>query len=313
MPIESWSDVVFMLELLAQSIVTGIFMGSVFALMSVGLGLIFGLMRVMNFAQPDFMMLGMYAAFYFISLIGGVAVAGPFLTPLIGALSAAIAVGLVGYGVHRLLLSRVIGGRRGGQDAQVMLTLGISLLIQNGALMVFGATPHTIRISISSEAWNLGFLFFNKGNVLASVVAIVMTVALHLFMTRTRTGKSMRAAADNPEAAIYMGISVEWVHRLGFALGIGLTAAAGALIATYTPFQPYTGVDFLIIMYASVVLGGLGSISSAFWGGMTIGLLQQVSTVFLPIQLQNMVVFVAFLLIVLVRPQGLFGRVSERI
>jgi branched-chain amino acid transport system permease protein len=313
MVMETWSDALFMLELLAQSLVTGIFMGGVFALMSVGLGLIFGLMRMMNFAQPDFMMLGMYAAFYCILLIGGPAVAGPFLTPLIGAAAAAIAVALVGWLVHRFLMSRVIGTAGGGQDAQVIMTLGISMVLQNGALLLFGADTHTIRTPLSSQAWTLSFLFFNKGKVLAFLVSIVLTVGLSLFMTRTRTGKAMRAAADHPEAAVYMGISVARVHRLGFAIGIGLTAAAGGLIATYMPFHPYVGIDFLILMYAAVVLGGLGSISAAFWGGMTIGLLQQVSTVFLPIQLQNMVVFVAFLLIVLMRPQGLFGRVSERI
>lgn len=311
--LENWDDVLFLLQLLGQAIVTGVLMGGVFALMSVGLSLIFGLMKVMNFAQPDFMMLGMYVAFGVTSLIGGIAFAGTFGTPLIAAASAAIVIGLFGSLLHRLLLSRVIGASRGGQDAQVILTLGISMVLQNGALLLFGANPHTIRTPLSSQAWSVSFLFFNQGKVLAFAVAIALTWALHLFMTRTHLGKAMRAAADNPEAAVYMGISVARVHRLGFAIGIALTAAAGGLIATYTPFHPYIGLDFLILMYASVVLGGLGSVSAAFWGGMTIGLLQQVSTVFLPIQLQNMVVFVAFLLIVLARPQGLFGRVSERI
>ncbi len=310
---DTWNDIAFMLELLAQALVTGIFMGGVYALMSVGLGLIFGLMKVINFAQPDFMMLGMYGAFFCITFVGGMGFAGPFLTPLLAALVAALAVGLFGWLIHRGLMSRVLSESQGGQDAQVMMTLGLSLILQNGALLLFGANPHTIQTPLSSEAWSLDFLFFNKGKALSFGVAIALTVILQLFMTRTRTGKSMRAAADNPEAAVYMGIDVTFVHRLGFAIGIAITAAAGALIANYTPFQPYIGMDFLILMFASVVLGGLGSISGAFWGGMTIGMMQQLSTVFLPIQLQNMVVFVAFLLIVLIRPQGLFGRVSERI
>ncbi len=309
----SWDEVSFTLELLAQAIVSGILIGGVYALMSVGLGLIFGLMRVINFAQPDFMMLGMYAAFFAIAAVGGMAFAGPVVTTLLGALVAAAVVGLLGWGVHRALLSHVLSEKQGGQDAQVMMTLGISLLLQNGGRMVFGADPLTIRTPLSSQAWSWDFLLINQGKAMAFAVAIVLTIGLQLFMSRTLTGKSMRAAADNPEAAVYMGVNVGRVHRIGFGLGIAMTAAAGALIATSTPFQPYIGLDFLILMYASVVLGGLGSITGAFWGGMTIGLLQQVSTVFLPIQLQNMVVFVAFLLIVLVRPQGLFGRVSERI
>ncbi len=133
-----------------------------------------------------------------------------------------------------------------------------------------------------------------------------------MFISRTRLGKSLRAAADNPEAAVYMGIDVDRAHRIAFALGTGVTAIAGGLVATYYPFQPYVGLEFVIIMYAGVVLGGMGSIMGAFWGGMTIGLVQQLSTLVMPIQLQNMAIFVVFLLIVLLRPQGLFGRSAER-
>lgn len=308
----NWSDFLFTLELLMQAVVTGLLIGGIFALMSVGLGLIFGLMRVINFAQPDFMMLGMYAAFFFVAWLGGVGVLGVYASPLVAAVVSALAVGLFGWLVHYFLVGKVTGAR-GGHDAQIMMTLGVALLLQNGALIVFGADPHTIKSPLSAQAWVFGFIFVNKAKAVACLVAVILTLGLHAFMTRTMTGKALRAAADNPEAATYMGIDVDRAHRLGFALGVGLTGAAGALIATYHPFHPYIGLDFLILMYASVVLGGLGSISGAFWGGMTIGMIQQVSTVFIPIQLQNMVVFLAFLLIVLVRPNGLFGRVSERV
>ncbi|HUJ73282.1 MAG TPA: branched-chain amino acid ABC transporter permease, partial [bacterium] len=120
------------------------------------------------------------------------------------------------------------------------------------------------------------------------------------------------AAADNVDAAIYMGVDVNRVYRLAFSIGIALTAVAGGLVAMYYPFQPYVGLEFVIIMYTGVVLGGMGSILGAFWGGMTIGLVQQLSTLVLPIQLQNTAIFVVFLVIVMFRPQGLFGRIAER-
>jgi branched-chain amino acid transport system permease protein len=123
----------------------------------------------------------------------------------------------------------------------------------------------------------------------------------------------LRAAADNPEAATYMGIHVGRAHRLAFAIGAAVTAVAGGLVATYYPFQPYIGIEFVIVMYAGVVLGGMGSVAGAFWGGVTIGLVQQLSTLVLPNQLQNAAIFVAFLLIILLRPQGLFGRNVERV
>jgi branched-chain amino acid transport system permease protein len=135
---------------------------------------------------------------------------------------------------------------------------------------------------------------------------------LYSFISRSRTGKMLRAAADNAEAAIYMGIDVERAHRIAFALGCAVTALAGGLVATYYPFQPYVGLEFVIIMYTGVVLGGMGSIAGAFWGGLTIGLVQQLSTLFLPMQLQNAAIFAVFLLVVLVRPEGFFGRNVER-
>jgi branched-chain amino acid transport system permease protein len=144
------------------------------------------------------------------------------------------------------------------------------------------------------------------------VLSVVVAVALLTFINRTRIGKELRAAADNPEAATYMGIDVERAHRIAFGLGGAVTAVAGGLVATYYPFQPYVGLEFVIIMYAGVVLGGMGSIGGAFWGGLTIGLVQQLSTLVLPVQLQNTAIFVVFLLIMMFRPDGLFGRNVER-
>ena len=142
-------------------------------------------------------------------------------------------------------------------------------------------------------------------------VALV-SVGLYLFLSRSRLGKAIRAAADNPIAAAYVGVDVDRSHRLAFGIGVGITAVAGGLIASSQSFQPYIGFDFVITMYAGVVLGGLGSILGAFWGGMTIGLVQQLSTLVLPFQLQNTAIFVVFLLIVFFRPRGMFGRAVER-
>jgi branched-chain amino acid transport system permease protein len=141
---------------------------------------------------------------------------------------------------------------------------------------------------------------------------VTVAIALFLFIKRTRIGKMLRAAADNPEAAIYMGIDVAQAHGIAFGLGCAITALTGGLVATYYPFQPYVGLDFVIIMYAGVVLGGMGSIGGAFWGGLTIGLVQQLSTLVLPVQLQNTAIFGVFLLIMMLRPEGLFGRNVER-
>jgi len=192
--------------------------------------------------------------------------------------------------------------------------------LENGGLILFGSTPISVRTPLSIRAFEIPLLydrdaelFLNQQRIVVCIVSIVVGVALYWFINRSRIGKTLRAAADNPEAATYMGIDVDRAHRLAFGIGTGITALAGGLVATYNPFQPYIGLQFVIIMYAGVVLGGMGSLLGAFWGGMTIGLVQQLSTLVLPTQLQNAAIFVVFLVVVLVRPQGLFGRATERL
>jgi len=213
---------------------------------------------------------------------------------------------------------RTAGSIDDGHFGQLIVTLGISLILQNGGMIVFGSTPVTVRTPLSSSAFQLGpiygdaTVFLNKAKLVACAVAIATALALYFVMEFTRIGKALRAAADNPTAATYMGIDVDKYYRTAFGLGSGITAIAGGLMATYLSFGSFIGFDYVIIMYSGVVLGGIGSIMGAFWGGLTVGFVQQVSALVLPPQLQNAAIFIVFLLIVLLRPQGLFGRSAER-
>jgi branched-chain amino acid transport system permease protein len=312
------------LENFLQALVAGLLTGSIYGLMCVGLSLIFGVMRVINFAHGDFMMLGMYVAYYAFGLLGVHAIFGATLGPYVAALLAGPVIFLAGVLVHRLLISQVTGMRGStlqseGHYAQLILTLGIALILQNGGLYLFGSTPVSIATPLASNAWELGPLygdrveiFVNQGQTVAAAIALVVVVVFVMIMSRSRLGKSLRAAADNPEAATYMGIDVARSHRLAFGFGVAITAIGGGLLASGISFQPYVGLEYVIVMYAGVVLGGLGSVSGAFLGGLTIGLVQQMSTLFLPNQLQNTAIFVVFLFIVLLRPQGLFGTAMRR-
>lgn len=306
-----------------QALVAGVLSGSLYGLMCVGLALIFGIMRVINFAQGEFLMLGMYLTLYIVTALGLSVWVGPYVAPYVGAVLAGLALYAGGYLLHRYLVSRVTGIRAVGAEgeghyAQLILTLGISLVLQNGGLILFGSTPQSLRTPLSASAWEIALpfgdasIFVNQARAVASLISIAAAIALFWFISRSRLGKALRAAADNPEAATYMGIDVDRSHRIAFGIGAGVTAVAGGLVATYYPFQPYVGLEFVIIMYAGVVLGGMGSILGAFWGGMTIGLVQQMSSLALSVQLQNVAIFVVFLLIVLLRPQGLYGRSVER-
>jgi branched-chain amino acid transport system permease protein len=301
------------LETVVQTLVAGLLIGGIYALISVGLALIFGIMRVVNFAQGEFMMLGMYFVFYMFTAWGIFAVFGVVLGPILAALAAGPVLFALGWFIHRLIIGRVSGSRRGGHDAQLLVTLGISLILQNLGLIVFGATPVAVLTPLSSQALAVGPILINEARAVACVLAIVLTILLTLFLNRTRQGKQLRAAADSPEAATYVGIDVSRAHALAFSIGIALTAIAGGLVATYYPLQPYVGQDFVIIMFVAVVLGGLGSISGAFWGGLILGLVQQLANLVIDPQLQNVVIFVLFLLVLYVRPQGLLGRLSIRV
>jgi len=221
--------------------------------------------------------------------------------------------------VGRVSGTRISGSTDGGHTAQLILTLGISLVLQNGGLMLFGSTPTSIANAMSGKSWQLGPLwgndidvFVNQARGWSALLALAALGGTMLLLMHTGVGRRLRAAADNPMAALYVGIDVDAAHRTAFGIGLALTAIAGVSLATFYPFQPYTGFDFVIIMYAGVVLGGMGSIGGAFLGGLIIGLVQQLSTLVLPSQLQNTAIFVIFLLILLVRPQGLFGRGVER-
>ena len=307
-----------------QALMAGLLTGANYGLMCVGLSLIFGVMRVINFAQGDFMMLGMYAAYYLFALFGVNMMFGATVAPYLAALAAGPVIFLLGILIHKFLISKVTGVRGSsleadGHYAQLILTLGIALIMQNGGLYLFGSSPVTIQTPLSSSAWEVGPLigdslsmFVNQGQAIAALIAVAVVLLFVLVMGRSRMGKSLRAAADNPEAAIYMGIDVDRAYRLAFGFGVAITAIGGGLLASSYPFQPYVGIDSVIVMYAGVVLGGMGSVGGAFFGGLVIGLIQQISTLFLPNQLQNTAIFVVFLLIILLRPQGLFGKTARR-
>jgi branched-chain amino acid transport system permease protein len=316
-------DIESLIENVANALTAGITIGCIYGLMCIGLGLIFGIMKVVNFAQGELLMLGMFASLYLVTGGGVLAFLGPYIGPFVGAILAGPIVFVVGALLHKLLISRVSGLKTAGSIddghfGQLIVTLGISLILQNGGMIVFGSTPFTVRTPLSSSAIevSLGYgdatVFLNKAKLIACGVAILTALALYFTMEFTRIGKALRAAADNSTAATYMGIDVDKYYRMSFGMGCGITAIAGGLMATYLSFGPFVGFDYVIIMYSGVVLGGIGSIMGAFWGGLTVGFVQQFSALVLPPQLQNAMIFIVFLLIVLLRPQGLFGRSAER-
>jgi branched-chain amino acid transport system permease protein len=284
------------LTTILQAIVGGLLLGGIYALLAAGLTLIFGVMRVINFAQAEFMMVGMFATYVLATGLG--------IDPLLLALPIGGILALLGMVLAQGLLERV---PRGDHNAQLILTLGVSLVLQNLMLVVFGPTPRPVVRPYTNSYWTPFDLFINEARIFACLASLVIMVALYLFLTRTWTGRAMRATADDPVAAGGVGINVRRTHVLAFMVGTGLAGVAGTLIVTFTAAAPSIGNDFIIIMFLAIVLGGLGSVAGATLGAFVVGLVQSISGLLLPLQLQNVMLFVVFVLILLVRPQGLFG------
>ena len=312
-------------EAVLQTAIAGVMAGTLYGLMACGVGLIFGVMRVVNFAQGEFLMLGMYGAVFTAALIAPLGLFSVTTGAYIAVLLTGAPIFLLGVVIHRVVLSRstglrAVGAEGEGHYTQMILTLGISLILQNLALAWFTAVPRQNRTPISDKAWMLEpipgmdtAVFINQGQAVSCVVAITLVVGIYFAFSRTSLGKALRAAADNPIAATYVGIKVERAHRVAFGFGVAITAVAGGLVAIYYPFQPYVGVQFLIIMYAAVVLGGLGSILGAFWGGLIIGIVQQISALFMPIELQSAAIFIVLVVTLFVKPDGIFGTNVDRV
>lgn len=279
-----------------QAVLTGLMQGGVYALLSIGLTIIFGVLGIINFAHAEFMMLGMYAAM--------VLFLGFSISPILAFFLLIPVFIVVGGVVQRLLIDPILDEQ---EETQLILTFGILLILQSGALVLFGSSPQTMDIYYSTHAFRLGPFAVNQAKAIAFVFAIAAALATFAFLRYTEFGRSIRATANNSAAAEYAGIDVQRVYMAAFGLGIALTAAAGALLVMYYPVSPTVGFRFIVLMFVVVVLGGLGSVKGALMAGLLIGVIENLSSIWLPLELQPAVVFVLFLAVVLFRPQGLFG------
>ena len=287
---------------IVQSLLTGLMQGGVYALISIGLTLIFGVMGIINFAQADFMMLGMYGS---LVIVGALTI-----NPLIVFFLLIPVFLLLGGAVQKTLINHIIDEQ---EDAQLILTFGILLILENGALAVFGPSPESLTVSYSVTAIPIGPFTINQAKAIAFIFALGLAGTMFLFLRYTEFGRAMRATANNHDVASYSGINVGNMYTAAFALGIMLTACAGSLLIMYYPASPTVGFDFILLMFVVVVLGGLGSIKGALVAGLLIGVIEQVSVIWLPLEIQPGVVFVLFLIVLLVKPEGLYGEATREV
>jgi branched-chain amino acid transport system permease protein len=285
--------------ILLQVIVGGLLMGAVYALFSSGLTLIWGMMNVINFAHGDFVMLGMYVAFWTYVLLGG----GPLaFGPL-----AALALFVLGVVVYFALIRHIM---QGPMLAQILGTFGLALLLRYAAFWAFSANFVTLPATLIGGTLNVGGILLPLPRLVAGVVALALTIGMHLLLTRTALGSQLLAVAEDRNAAMLMGIRPDRMQALAWGLAAAATGVAGALIATFFYISPTVGEQLAIVAFVTVALGGFGSVPGAMVAGLLIGLIEALSAYLIGAVYKDIVVYGLFVAVLWLRPQGLFGKAA---
>lgn len=286
-----------MAALLLQTLLSGVVVGLVYALVAVGLTLIFGVMDIVNFAHGEFLMLGMYASFWGWALFK--------LDPLITLPFTALALFAAGVLVYRLVIRRITDAP---MLSQIFATFGLMILFRGLAQYLWKPDFRSVDQTLVSGTVALGGLQLGLPQVVAAAGAVVTTAALWWFLRSTRLGAALEATAADKEAAALMGIDAQRMFALAWGLGAACAGVAGALLSTYYPIFPEVGSTFILIAFVLVALGGFGSVAGAFWAGILVGVVEVVGGFLWNPAYKLVLVLALYLIVVWVRPQGLLGR-----
>ena len=285
------------MSLFLQSALSGILVGGVYALIGIGLTMIFGVMRVINFAHGDLLMLGMYLTWALFNAFG--------LDPYVSLVVTAPLMFLWGALLQKVFINRVLGAL---PQNQILLTIGLGLIMSNAVMLIATSDYRILTTSYSSSSFDLFGLSVSLPLLYSFLVTAAITATLFWFLSKTDTGQAIRATAQDRDAAQLMGINVRSMSVLAMGLGTALAGIAGALLAPTYYIFPQVGGPFTLKAFVVVVLGGMGSIVGATLGGVLIGVTESLSAVYIASGLKELVVYVLFLLVLLFKPAGLLGK-----
>ncbi|MDR3578860.1 MAG: branched-chain amino acid ABC transporter permease [Oryzomonas sp.] len=280
-----------------QSLISGILIGGVYALIGIGMTIIFGVMRVINFAHGDLLMLGMYGTFYLFTLFN--------IDPFISIVVIIPLMFLYGGFLQKMFINRILGTL---PQNQILLTIGLGLVMSNSVMLAFTSDYKILSTSYSSSSFDILGISISTPLLISFAITAVITVALYWFLLKTDTGQAIRATAQDREAAQLMGINVKRMSIIAFGLGASLAGAAGALISPTYYIFPQVGSTFTLKAFVITVLGGMGSIVGATLSGILIGVAESIGGVYFGAGWKEVVVFVLFLLVLLLKPSGLMGK-----
>lgn len=283
--------------MLISQLINGMVLGSVYALLSLGLTMIFGILGIVNFAQGELYMLGAFVG-YFLIVVQKV----PFLLALL--------ISMLVMGVFGLLIERFpfrpIQGK--ADESMILATVGLSVFLMNGAILLFGADPRRVETPFSDVFVHLGTFSISMQRILVFTVTVVLIILLTFFIRKTRMGKAMRACQQDLNAARIVGIDTKRVSMVTCFIGSALAAAAGVLIAPLFLVTPVMGLKVIAKAFVIVILGGLGNVAGAIMGGFIIGIAENLTAGFISSDLKDIIPFTILILILLLRPEGIFGK-----
>ena len=284
-------------DLVANVVIAGVLTGLVYGLMALGLSVIFGVVRVVNFAHGEMMTIAMYATTILFAALK--------LDPFLAALPVAAAFFVFGYGLQKALINPFITRP---EHSQFMLLVAVAIIMVNGLLMAFGPDARNVQVDYQLESFEIGKLLIDKARLYAAGAAVLTAAGLFLFFKKTLTGKAIRACADNYLGAKVVGLDVKHLYALTFGLGAICVAVAGCAMVVLVDVTPGLGPYYTLLAFVIVIVGGLGSMGGALLGGVLIGVSEALAGLFIVPSAKSMFSFGLLILVLLLRPQGLLGR-----
>ena len=280
-----------------QVLYEGLTMGTIYALLAMGIALIWGVMNILSFSQGEFMMVAMYITYFFFTMFG--------FDPLVSMPFVIVIMFFFGVIIYKLIIARAL---KGPILSQRLVTFALGLVLTNGMILIAGGQTKSIGTKLISGSIDLGIVTLGKEKLVLVVTSIIVTVLLFWFMDHTKIGKGIRATSQDKEAAELIGINTQTAYTIAFGISAAIAGAGGCAMTYYYYFTPSIGTNFMIFGFIAVCLGGFGSISGAFIGGMIMGLVDLFAGTYLSVSFKYLAVSVVFMLIVTFKPKGLFGR-----
>jgi branched-chain amino acid transport system permease protein len=284
------------LNIFIEAFIGGLLTGGIYGVIALGLTLIFGILRVINFAHGEFLMIGMYISYFSCTILG--------INPYLSLLIVIPIVFLLGVLCEILLIKPVLNSP---EEIQILLTFGLVLVFQNLALLFWTSDLRNLSSPLAFKLINISGISLRLTTVIAFLISITLSIFLYIFLKKTDFGKAIRACSEQKEGALFCGLKINKIYCLTFGLGITLSAIPGALILPTYSVSPFIGLSFTLPCFIIIVLGGLGSAPGALLGGIIVGVAESFSSLLLPGSLQKLVTYVLFIAVVCFKPSGLFG------